>query len=276
MSHKAYAFDIDDNLLHTKATVFLEKRTKKGWRKRIEIPESELKKKIHDRDYRYPNNDIEDCFHHMRGPGKIKEHLFEALENGRTGPSWEKFKHANKEASPIALITARGHPIQDIRDAHHAMLLEAFDISDLKEFLENINKRLEACESEDLRHFLKYHKKNENKMLNLFLDMNYYAPCSDLEYLKTIHMGLWSGIPERKVQAFQKFITHIVELNSKKLTNPENKALKIWFSDDSLDNLSAMETAIQTDLIHRYPEISLMLYDTNNADFVKKTIYSYK
>lgn len=142
------------------------------------------------------------------------------------------------------------------------MLLEAFSSEDQERFLENMNKRLQLCE------------KNKEKMLKLFLDMNYYAPCSLPSYLKKIGLALSSDIPERKSIAFKDFIKHITRLNSSKLTNPEKKQLKIWFSDDSLSNLDAVESTIQNELIHDYPDIIFSVYNTNIPHIIKKISYA--
>ena len=122
MFHKAYAFDIDDNLLHTNCTVFVEKWDGSKMQ-RCEIPESELKAKLKE-GRTYPKNDPEECYYNMRlGGGKLTQDLFDALDAKAYGPSWERFKLANLQASPIGIITARGHPIEDLRSAHQALLL---------------------------------------------------------------------------------------------------------------------------------------------------------
>lgn len=63
-SHKAYAFDIDENLLHTNCTVFVERWNGSEF-ERCEIPESELKAKLAE-GRAYPDNDPEECFRNMR------------------------------------------------------------------------------------------------------------------------------------------------------------------------------------------------------------------
>ena len=66
---QGYAFDIDDNLLHTDLKVFVEreviKQTEKGtesvWVEE-EIPDKELKSTIQKPGYRLPNNEREQAF----------------------------------------------------------------------------------------------------------------------------------------------------------------------------------------------------------------------
>ncbi len=261
--HKAYAFDIDENLLHTNCTVFVE-RWNGSKLETCEIPESELKAKLAD-GRTYPNNDPEECFRNMRfGNGKLTQDLFDALAAGAYGPAWERFKLANLQASPIGIITARGHPIEDLKAAHRAILHEVFTTEEKEQFLEQMKLRLGD-----------YHASADH-LIRDFFDMNYYAACANRAYSESLKIPFETSSAKKKVLAFHKFIEHIVNLNQEKLMNPYHKALKIWFSDDSLENLSAIEEAVQNRFVLSYPEITFALYNTNNPDFVKKTLYASK
>ena len=261
MFHKAYAFDIDDNLLHTNCTVFVEKWDGSEMQ-RCEIPESELKAKLKE-GRTYPNNDPEECYYNMRlGWGKLTQDLFDALDAKAYGPSWERFKLANLQASPIGIITARGHPIEDLRSAHQALLHEAFTLEEREQFLERMKLRLGE------------HRASSDRLIRDFFDMNYYAACANKDYSNGLQIPFDTPSSKKKVYAFDKFIEHIVALNQHGKINPHQKALKIWFSDDSLENLSAVEEAIQNTFVLSYPEITFALYNTNNPRFVKKTLYA--
>lgn len=212
--HKAYAFDIDENLLHTNCTVFVE-RWNGSKLETCEIPESELKAKLAD-GRTYPNNDPEECFRNMRfGNGKLTQDLFDALAAGAYGPAWERFKLANLQASPIGIITARGHPIEDIKSAHQALLYEAFTLEEREQFLEQMKLRLGD-----------YHASADHLIQNFF-DTNYYAACANRTYSDSLNLPFDTPSPKKKVFAFNKFIEHIVNLNQEKLMNPYRKALKI-------------------------------------------------
>ena len=261
MSHKAYAFDIDDNLLHTKCIVFLE-RENWGKKERIEIPERELKTKLLE-GRSFPNNDPEECFRNMRlGNGRLTQDLFDALDAGAYGPAWERFKLANLQASPIGIITARGHPIEDVKAAHSAILHEVFTLEEREQFLEQMKLRLATP------------GRHPERLIRDFFDMNYYAACANKSFSDSLQVPFETPSSHKKVYAFDQFIAHIVSLNQQKKTNPYQKPLKIWFSDDSLENLSAIQEAIANRFIHSYPEITFATYDTSDPSFVKKTIYA--
>ena len=105
---KGYAFDIDDNLLHTDLKVFVEreviKQTEKGtesvWVEE-EIPDKELKSTIQKPGYRLPNGDREQAYRGLRAPGAMKQDLLNALNADKIGPSWKNFKKANINARPL-------------------------------------------------------------------------------------------------------------------------------------------------------------------------------
>jgi len=212
--HKAYAFDIDENLLHTNCTVFVE-RWNGSKLETCEIPETELKAKLEEGRI-YPDNDPEECFRNMRlGNEKLTQDLFDALAAGAYGPAWERFKLANLQASPIGIITARGHPIEDLKAAHRAILHEVFTTEEKEQFLEQMKLRLGD------------YRASEDHLIHDFFDMNYYAACANRTYSDSLNLPFDTPSPKKKVFAFNKFIEHIVKLNQEKLMNPYHKALKI-------------------------------------------------
>ena len=76
---KGYAFDIDDNLLHTDLKVFVEREVIKQTEKGVERVwvEEEIPDKA------------------------MKQDLLNALNADKIGPSWKNFKKANINARPL-------------------------------------------------------------------------------------------------------------------------------------------------------------------------------
>lgn len=141
MYHKAYALDSDGNILHTRCEMLIEKGS--GAEKEIKtVLESELPSYFNQgRDYL--NGSFEAAAHPMRtGGGKYAQNLLEALENQAYGPIWETFKKINRQASPTAIITARGHDVEEIKAGHRALFHEALSEAQKEEFFENMQYRL--------------------------------------------------------------------------------------------------------------------------------------
>ena len=261
---KGYAFDIDDNLLHTDLKVFVEreviKQTEKGtesvWVEE-EIPDKELKSTIQKPGYRLPNGDREQAFRWLRAPGAMKQDLLNALNADKIGPSWKNFKKANINARPLWLITARGNQVYDLIESHQALLYEGLTAEEHDQFKENMNKHVGTK------------TKNLDKLIAKYLEMSYYAPCSNSEFAEKSNIPHTLSVPARKVLAFDNFVASLPEhpIYRKYIVS------QIGFSDDSLENIYAMQEAMQTNFVQKYPDIMFTIYDTNNPLVVKRTSY---
>lgn len=251
--------------MHTHLTVFIEKKvvkqtangTETSWQE-IEVSDKEYKKYLADGDnYRMPNNDPERCFRALRKPGQMKQDLLDALNDDRLGPSWKKFKKANINASPLGLITARGNNVEDLIKSHEALLYEGLTLEEQEQFKDNLN-RYRSSSTQDL-----------DTLIKNYLEMSYYAPCSNHSYAISNGLDVKMLVPERKVVAFERFLQHIQQ-------HPyygQYPLQKIGFSDDDPENVRAMREAMLTNFIHRYPDIAFSLYDTKHKKYIKETIY---
>lgn len=264
--NKGYAFDIDDNLLHTDLRVYVEKRrvirTANGieqvWDE-IEISDKELKGCLADSEnYRYPQNSPERCYRGLRKVGQMKKDLLDAFEAGRLGPSWESFKQANLSAAPIAWITARGNAVEDLIDSYKGLIYEAFTEEEREQLYENVYQQLQ--------YRVGYVKQ---QLIDQFIAHNYYAPCSNVAYANMLKFPHEMGVPERKVLAFEQFIHHM----KKHPAYRKNLATKLGFSDDMVENVLEMQKAIGHRLINKYPSIQFTIFNTSNPKVFEKTDY---
>ncbi|MDD3262607.1 MAG: hypothetical protein PHR61_02070 [Candidatus Absconditabacteria bacterium] len=265
MSLKAYALDVDANLLHTDSKILLEKKDELGIWKLTEVSQSEFDTFVKDKEnYRFVNGNSEESLINFRGKGKFQKDIFDAIENGRFGPSWDAFIKANLEASPISIITARGHPIIDIKNTHKAILHEVLSEYQLDELIDNMRNHLGG----DM-----FQKKE--KMINLFLKNNYYCPCSDIPFLKKINKNPNDPMYEKKTKSFENFVQHVISVFNnyygKQFMNKRH--ISVGFSDDSKSNINGMEIFIKKELIKKYPNITYFLYDTGDPHKVKKTSF---
>lgn len=150
MMLKSYAFDVDANLVFTDDTIWIDVRqdgkrvpTQVSQKEDAELAEKGVykQKKTH----RYLNDNIEEAMQNFRGPGKFEQAIFDALaksEHTGEGPSRKKFIEANRYASPIAIITARGHPVDDLKETHRKIILDTFTSSQQEDFLDSMKERL--------------------------------------------------------------------------------------------------------------------------------------
>lgn len=110
---KYYAFDVDDNILHLKTPIYIE-REKDGNRYRESITTMEYAKIRKDNDYKL----LEDSFIHFSDvKNTFLDDVIYAIENKKFGPSWEEFINCIKNGHIFAIITARGHEPDTIKSA---------------------------------------------------------------------------------------------------------------------------------------------------------------
>lgn len=111
--------------------------------------------------------------------------------------------------------------------------------------------------------------KNLDKLIAKYLEMSYYAPCSNPEFAEKSNIPHTLSVPARKVLAFDNFVASLPEhpIYRKYIVS------QMGFSDDSLENIYAMQEAMQTNFVQKYPDIMFSIYDTNNPLVVKRTSY---
>jgi hypothetical protein len=61
------------------------------------------------------------------------------------------------------------------------------------------------------------------------------------------------------------FVAHVVSV----FGTPE---FSVWFSDDNVENVESMSEFIKADLCPKYPQVKFMVYNTNDAENVKKVV----
>lgn len=265
MSLKAYALDVDANLLFTDSKIILEKKDEHWIWKLTEVSQSEFDIFVKDKEnYRFVNGNSEDSLINFRWKWKFQKDIFDAIEHGKFGPSWDAFIEANVNANPISIITARWHPIQDLKSTHKAILYDVLSVYQLDELVENMRNHL----------WIDSFKRKE-AIINSFLKNNYYCPCSDESFLKKIGKNQNDPMHDKKTVAFESFIQHVIDVFAKyygkNFINDRN--IRVWFSDDSKSNIDTMENFIISELIKKYPNITYFLYDTQNPHKVKKTSF---
>jgi len=260
---KSYAFDVDSNLLFTDNAIWLDK-----WQDGTWIP-IEVSQKQHDdmsaegilkekKIYRYLNDDVEASMINFRGPDRFETDIFNAInkpDNSGKWPSWEKFIEANRYASPIAEITARWHPVKDLRKTHEKIILDVLTSSQQEDFLGSMQERLW-----DYGH-------SEAFYIQKYLDNNLYAPCSNEEFLASIGMTIKDPLSDRKNTAFEQFV-----LLSKHVFQwyywaelLKNRKIRMGFSDDVGKNIRGLHQFIDSKeqgIRWKYPEILFRIYDT--------------
>jgi len=256
---KWYAFDVDSNLLFTDTKILLEKFDWK-WRCLVEVSQSEYPELIKLPEYRFWGWNREKSMQNFLSIGTFKNEIIDALDNNKFWPSRPKLLQATVTARPISIITARGHPIDEIRDAHQFIIFEILNESEIEQLVNwmKINKNIGS--------------NNKNKIIKMYLDNNLYLPIRSKDFEKISGINLSLSTRERKLVWFEMFIEHLYKVFESYMSKSylKDKKISVGFSDDYEENIVWMRDFMENVLLKKYPKLKFSVYDTANPNFVKK------
>ena len=233
---KYYAFDWDDNIVHMPTKIIL--LNDKG--EEVEMSTEDFatyREKIGETSFNYLGDTIvdysEDPFRFFGVHGD-KQFLKDSLK-ARIGPAWNDFKESINNGSIFAIITARGHNPNTIKEGIYNYIINGFNGIDKESLIKNLKKYRSFTDEDDM---------TDNELIKSYLELNKYHPVS---------FGDEEGAanPEvAKVKAMEGFVDYIKAmagiLNKRAFLKNDvsNKfvpsKISIGFSDDDLRNVELM------------------------------------
>jgi hypothetical protein len=163
-----------------------------------------------------------------------KEFLVDAMR-AKVGPAFDDFREAINNGSIFAIITARGHNPNTIKEGIYNYIINGFNGIDKESLIKNLKKYRSFAGEEDM---------TDTELIKTYLELNKYHPVS---------FGDEEGAanPEvAKVKAMEGFVDYIKGmagiLNKRAFLKNDvsNKfvpnKLSIGFSDDDLRNVELM------------------------------------
>jgi hypothetical protein len=235
---KYYAFDWDDNLVHMPTKIIL--LDVDGY----EVPMSTedfatFRGQIGKENFKYNGNIIADF---ARNPFRFfgvdgdKDFLVDAMK-AKLGPAWNDFKEAVNNGSIFAIITARGHNPETIKQGVYNYINSNFGGISKKELVKNLKK---------YRDFVGEEKMSDEDLIWSYLELNRYNPVS---------FGVEEDAAnpeEAKVLAMANFVKYVKSLAlilqksaflKKGVANKFiPKKPTIGFSDDDEKNVKSIQT----------------------------------
>jgi len=256
---KAYVFDLDQNIVNTKTPIYLLVKQPDGSRQEEAVPNADFEKRLQDKEQVKFHDDFNQSMRDFRWPGKLIKDVFDAIDSKAFWPSWEKFKTATTEAAPTHIITARGNPMEEFREMHKQFIYEVLSKSERELFAYNMANNT------------RYTPRQIDVLVQQYLNNNLYIPCADPE---TVAAYRWWKMDahEKKAAAFEKCIKQTLTTYTKYYGKQfmRNRNISVWFSDDSKKNIDAVTQQIIEKLINRHPNISFMLYNTQEPKLIRK------
>jgi hypothetical protein len=233
---KYYAFDWDDNIVHMPTKIIL--KSEEGDEVGMSTDDfAEFRGQIGKEPFTYNGDTIvgfaENPFRNFTTEGD-KEFLVDAMR-AKVGPAFDDFREAINNGSIFAIITARGHNPNTIKEGIYNYIINGFNGIDKESLIKNLKKYRSFTDEDDM---------TDNELIKSYLELNKYHPVS---------FGDEEGAanPEvAKVKAMEGFVDYIKAmagiLNKRAFLKNDvsNKfvpnKLSIGFSDDDLRNVELM------------------------------------
>jgi hypothetical protein len=234
---KYYAFDWDDNIVHMPTKILVKDES--GNEVGMSTDDfAEFRHQIGKEPFNYKGNTIvgysDSPFRNFRTDGD-KDFLVDAMR-AKKGPAFDDFREAINNGSIFAIITARGHNPNTIKEAIYNYIIDGFNGIDKDELIKNLKK---------YRSFVGEDEMSDEELIKSYLELNKYHPVSFGDDQGAVNPE------EAKVEAMEAFVNYIkamaAVLNKRAFLkkdirnkfNPDN--LSIGFSDDYPKNIEVMQ-----------------------------------
>lgn len=231
---KYYAFDWDDNIVHMPTEIML--KNDEGDEVGMSTEDfAKYRSMVGKENFEYKGNTIvgfsDNPFRFFRTEGD-KQFIIDAM-NAKVGPAFDDFREAINNGSIFAIITARGHNPETIKQGVYNYIVSNFNGIDKEELIKNLKK---------YRSFVGEEEMDDDQLIKTYLELNRYHPVS---------FGDVKGATnpeEAKIEAMESFVNYIKAMAGllqkkaylkKDISNKFNP--KIGFSDDDPKNVEVMK-----------------------------------
>ena len=276
---KYYVFDWDDNILHMPTRIYLEKLGRDGvWRPVSVSTSTYALVRTDEKRYRFPQNGgREAAFRDFQDvPGEVANQAFirdtqaalRRIADGETpGPSFETLRKTLREGRIFAIVTARGHEPETIRNAVKIFIDKVLSPEEREEMMANL-RGYRYCfdkvtafgtDEEELDYFLsmcRYHAvTNPGFKERLAGDRDFGARFAEASSAEKPELA--------KEFAIRDFVEHLFR-TLKRTGGLADHQVAIGFSDDDAGNVEAVSAYIRDELSSRFCGCKFVVYDTSD------------
>ena len=265
---KYHCYDFDDNIFHMETVIHMEKKVGENWVE-VDVSTSEFAKVRNDKEnYRV----IPTSFSDFRDDGPkgdrafLEDTLF-SIKNKNYGPSYDAFIGCLVDASIFAIITARGHSSNTIKNVVRYIIDNLLNKE--QQFVMYNNCLKFAYLFHEKKHELSKYQRipkekvfSDNLLINDYLDECEYFGVSSPEFIEKFNMGDAAHPEIGKVEAL-KYFAGKIHVYGKKV----GRCVKMGFSDDDKKTIDHITTMFSNELALMYP-IELSVIDTSDRTIV--------
>jgi hypothetical protein len=258
------AFDWDDNILHMSTPIHMDKLVEGCWQS-LSVSPAEFAIIRNDVNYRNRDNNPYKAYEEFRDIGPRGNQAFlldvkNAIQNFKFGPSWDKFIQCLVEGSLFALVTARGHEYQTLKNGVKYIIDNCLTKEQEDLMYNNCHKFLTYFENKTMVRENNTKLSNTN-LINYYLDKcKFYGvgyPFSN-SFNDEFKLDPSIKIEEAKKIALDKFLNICNNYGLK-----VKKYVSVGFSDDDKKNVEHVKKFFEFKSTI-YEHMKLNIYDTSS------------
>ena len=278
---KYYIFDWDDNILHMPTKIHLEERDEHGTWRPVEVSTSVFAIVRTDERYRMPPGGRAEAFREFRDvvdeTGDIsfirdtKAALRRVKAGEKPGPSFQTLRKTLREGRIFAIVTARGHAPETLREAVEIFIDEVLTPDERSEMMRSLrgyrwwlDRKTEfGTDEEELDYYLSMCRYHAVTYPGFFEQMT-----SDCDFGGRYKQAPSAQRPElAKEFAIRGFVEHVFHMLQR--TGGAGRPVSVGFSDDDAGNVKAVSDFIRSELVKRFNDFKFVVYDTSDASLDK-------
>lgn len=273
---KFYIFDWDDNILHMPTKIHLEQQDSAGDWHPVEVSTSVFALVRTDPRYRMPPGGRAEAFREFQdvvdGSGDLsfirdtRAALARVKAGEKPGPSFETLRKTLREGRIFAIVTARGHEPETLREAVKIFIDEVLTPDERTAMMRSLRgyrwwlDKMTGfgTDEEELDYYLSMCRYHAVTNPGFFEQLK-----SDDDFGGRYEMASGSERPElAKEFAIRDFVEHVFHVL--KRTGGLGRSVSVGFSDDDAGNVRAVSNYIKEELVKRFQGFKFVVYDTSD------------
>ena len=273
---KFYIFDWDDNILHMPTKIHLEQQDSAGDWHPVEVSTSVFALVRTDPRYRMPPGGRAEAFREFQDvvddSGDLsfirdtRAALARVKAGEKPGPSFETLRKTLREGRIFAIVTARGHEPETLREAVKIFIDEVLTPDERTAMMRSLrgyrwwlDKMTDfGTDGEELDYYLSMCRYHAVTNPGFFEQLK-----SDDDFGGRYEMASGSERPElAKEFAIRDFVEHVFHVL--KRTGGLGRSVSVGFSDDDAGNVRAVSNYIKEELVKRFQGFKFVVYDTSD------------
>ena len=273
---KFYIFDWDDNILHMPTKIHLEQQDCNGDWHPVEVSTSVFALVRTDPRYRMPPGGRAEAFREFQDvvddSGDLsfirdtRAALTRVKAGEKPGPSFETLRKTLREGRIFAIVTARGHEPETLREAVKIFIDEVLTPDERTAMMRSLrgyrwwlDKMTDfGTDEEELDYYLSMCRYHAVTNPGFFEQMK-----SDDDFGGRYELASGSERPElAKEFAIRDFVEHVFHVL--KRTGGLGRSVSVGFSDDDAGNVRAVSDYIKEELVKRFQGFKFVVYDTSD------------